>query len=40
MVLIQTELPGVKFHARGKVRDIYDFGNALLFIADRSAVGL
>ena len=33
MVLIQTELPGIKFHARGKVRDIYDVGNALLFIA-------
>ena len=33
MVLLQTEMPGVKFYARGKVRDIYDFGNALLFIA-------
>ncbi len=33
MILIQTELPGVKFHARGKVRDIYDVGDALLFIA-------
>ena len=33
MVLMQTELPGVKFHARGKVRDIYDLGDALLFIA-------
>ena len=33
MILIQTELPGLKFHARGKVRDIYDVGDALLFIA-------
>ena len=33
MVLMQTDLPGVKFHARGKVRDIYDLGDALLFIA-------
>ena len=33
MILVQTELPGVKFHARGKVRDIYDMGDALLFIA-------
>jgi phosphoribosylaminoimidazole-succinocarboxamide synthase len=33
MVVMQTELPGVKFHSRGKVRDIYDLGSALLFIA-------
>ena len=33
MVLMQTDLPGIKFHARGKVRDIYDLGDALLFIA-------
>ena len=33
MVLIQTDLSGLKFHSRGKVRDIYDLGNALLFIA-------
>jgi phosphoribosylaminoimidazole-succinocarboxamide synthase len=33
MLLMQTDLPGVKFHARGKVRDIYDLGDALLFIA-------
>jgi phosphoribosylaminoimidazole-succinocarboxamide synthase len=30
---MQTDLPGIKFHARGKVRDIYDLGDALLFIA-------
>jgi phosphoribosylaminoimidazole-succinocarboxamide synthase len=33
MVVTQTDLPRVKFHARGKVRDIYDLGSALLFIA-------
>jgi len=33
MVLIQTDLSGLKLHSRGKVRDIYDLGSALLFIA-------
>ena len=33
MALMKTELPGVKFLARGKVRDIYDLGDVLLFIA-------
>ena len=33
MVLIQTDLSGLKLHSRGKVRDIYDLGTALLFIA-------
>ncbi len=33
MVLIQTDLSGLKLHSRGKVRDIYDLGNELLFIA-------
>ena len=33
MAVMQTELPGVKLHARGKVRDIYDLGDTLLFIA-------
>lgn len=33
MVLMQTDLSGLKFHSRGKVRDIYDLGSALLFIA-------
>ena len=33
MLLMQTDLPGVKFHSRGKVRDIYDLGSSLLFIA-------
>jgi phosphoribosylaminoimidazole-succinocarboxamide synthase len=33
MVVTQTDLPGVKFHSRGKVRDIYDLGSSLLFIA-------
>jgi phosphoribosylaminoimidazole-succinocarboxamide synthase len=33
MVLIQTDLSGLKFHSRGKVRDIYDLGSSLLFIA-------
>jgi phosphoribosylaminoimidazole-succinocarboxamide synthase len=33
MVVTETQLPGLKFHARGKVRDIYDLGSSLLFIA-------
>ena len=33
MVLTQTDLPSLKFHSRGKVRDIYDLGDSLLFIA-------
>ena len=33
MVLMKTDLSGLKFHSRGKVRDIYDLGSALLFIA-------
>jgi len=33
MIVTQTDLADVKFHSRGKVRDIYDLGNALLFIA-------
>jgi len=32
-VIVQTELPGLKLHARGKVRDIYDLGEQLLFVA-------
>lgn len=33
MAVMRTDLSGVKFHARGKVRDIYDLGSALLIIA-------
>lgn len=33
MILTQTDLSDIKFHSRGKVRDIYDLGDALLFIA-------
>src|SRR5881396_1338616 len=33
MALQQTNLPGVKLHARGKVRDIYDLGEHFLIIA-------
>jgi phosphoribosylaminoimidazole-succinocarboxamide synthase len=33
MLLMQTDISNVKFHSRGKVRDIYDLGHALLFIA-------
>jgi phosphoribosylaminoimidazole-succinocarboxamide synthase len=29
----ETELPGVKLRARGKVRDIYDLGDSLLIVA-------
>ncbi len=31
--LLQAALPNLKLHARGKVRDIYDVGDELLFIA-------
>ena len=32
-VILETELPGVELHARGKVRDVYRAGDDLLFIA-------
>ena len=32
-VIAQTEIPGLTLHARGKVRDIYDLGEHLLFVA-------
>jgi len=31
--LLETALPGVKLVNRGKVRDVYDLGDALLFVA-------
>ena len=31
--LVQTDIPGLKLKARGKVRDIYDLGDELLIIA-------
>ena len=33
MILTQTDLSDIKLHSRGKVRDIYDLGESLLFIA-------
>jgi phosphoribosylaminoimidazole-succinocarboxamide synthase len=33
MAVIQTSLPGVKLHGRGKVRDIYDLGSHYLIVA-------
>lgn len=33
MALIKTDLPGVKLHGRGKVRDIYDLGEHYLIVA-------
>ena len=33
MALVKTDLPGVKLHGRGKVRDIYDLGEHFLIIA-------
>jgi phosphoribosylaminoimidazole-succinocarboxamide synthase len=33
MALMKTDLPGIKLHGRGKVRDIYDVGENLLIIA-------
>ena len=32
MLLLQTELPGVKLLGRGKVRDNYDLGEHLLIV--------
>jgi phosphoribosylaminoimidazole-succinocarboxamide synthase len=32
-VILQTNFPGLKLKNRGKVRDIYDFGDALLIVA-------
>ncbi len=31
--VFRTEIPGVELRARGKVRDIYDLGDSLLFVA-------
>src|SRR5499427_2629959 len=33
MSVIQTNLPGIKLHGRGKVRDIYDLGDRFLIVA-------
>lgn len=33
MTIMQTNLPGMKLHARGKVRDIYDLGEHYLIVA-------
>jgi len=33
MAIIQTNMPGVKLHGRGKVRDIYDLGDHFLIVA-------
>src|ERR1041384_5430171 len=33
MVITKTDLPGVKLHGRGKVRDIYDLGEHFLIVA-------
>src|SRR5262245_2717197 len=33
MAIMQTNMPGVKLHGRGKVRDIYDLGDHYLIIA-------
>ncbi len=32
-VILETDLPGLKRHARGKVRDVYELGENLLIIA-------
>jgi len=32
-VVLRTEMPGLVLYARGKVRDIYDFGDRLLLVA-------
>jgi phosphoribosylaminoimidazole-succinocarboxamide synthase len=33
MAIMQTNMPGVKLHGRGKVRDIYDLGDHFLIVA-------
>jgi phosphoribosylaminoimidazole-succinocarboxamide synthase len=33
MAIVQTDLPGLQLHARGKVRDIYDLGEHFLIVA-------
>src|SRR3972149_4737774 len=33
MAITKTDLPGLKLHARGKVRDIYDLGEHFLIVA-------
>ncbi len=33
MIIEKAELPGAKFHSRGKVRDIFDLGDALLIVS-------
>jgi phosphoribosylaminoimidazole-succinocarboxamide synthase len=33
MAIVQTDLPGLTLHARGKVRDIYDLGEHFLIVA-------
>ena len=33
MVIMQTNLPGITLHGRGKVRDIYDLGEHYLIVA-------
>jgi len=33
MAIMKTDLPGVKLHGRGKVRDIYDLGEHFLLVA-------
>ena len=39
--LLETEIPGMKPVHRGKVRDIYDMGDSLLFVAtDRNVLNL
>src|SRR6187551_1601995 len=36
MSVVQTNLPGIKLHGRGKVRDIYDLGDHyLIVVTDR-----
>jgi phosphoribosylaminoimidazole-succinocarboxamide synthase len=32
-IILETQLPGVELHARGKVRDVYRAGDDILFIA-------
>src|SRR5262245_37585855 len=33
MAIVRTNLPGIKLHGRGKVRDIYDLGEFFLIVA-------
>ena len=38
--LLQTDIPGLPSFIKGKVRDVYDLGDALLIVATDRHLGL